>query len=56
MASSIAEIAKIIGTELTEQDLLTLFESYLRDDADVRAGLVKNLSEFFKVSLTFNKP
>uniref|UniRef100_A0A914DIJ9 Uncharacterized protein n=1 Tax=Acrobeloides nanus TaxID=290746 RepID=A0A914DIJ9_9BILA len=49
MASSLAEIAKIIGTELTEQDLLTLFESYLRDDADVRAGLVKNLSEFFKI-------
>lgn len=49
LAFSIHEIAKIIGFEKTEADLLYTFDVFLRDDAeDVKLGVIQHLPGFLR--------
>ena len=43
------ECAKIIGPELTEQDLLPVLFHLLKDIAEVAEGVLKNLPLFLNV-------
>lgn len=48
-AYSLHEIARIIGPERTERDLVQIFALYLMDLDDVKQGVLDNLSEFLSV-------
>lgn len=44
LSHSIHELAKLLGQEITEEDLLPIIERFLRDSlTDVRVGALKNL-------------
>lgn len=45
-AFSLHEIAKIIGPEKTERDLVQIFALYLMDLDDVKQGVLEHLSDF----------
>uniref|UniRef100_A0A0C9QI75 Ppp4r1_0 protein n=1 Tax=Fopius arisanus TaxID=64838 RepID=A0A0C9QI75_9HYME len=49
MASSIHEIALILGEELSAQDLLPIYEGFIKDLDEVRIGALKHLATFLKV-------
>ena len=56
LAYSIHELAIIIGTDLTELDLVPTFDSYIKDVDEVRMGIVSNLTKFFRVlSIDFRR-
>ena len=44
LAYSIHEVAKIIGAELTERDLLPVIFHFLQDIGDVSEGITSNLA------------
>lgn len=46
LAFSIHEVAKVIGEDLTETDLLEYFDSLIKDLEDVRIGAIEHMSEF----------
>mmetsp|Transcript_8274 Transcript_8274/g.7852 ORF Transcript_8274/g.7852 Transcript_8274/m.7852 type:complete len:259 (+) Transcript_8274:407-1183(+) len=47
LAHSIHEIAKIVGSEITETLLIDILNSYLRDPMkEVKVGVIKNLHQF----------
>ncbi|CAH1973187.1 unnamed protein product [Acanthoscelides obtectus] len=46
VASGLHEIAKILGPELTTEDLTPIFDGFLKDLDEVRIGLLKHLAEF----------
>lgn len=47
LAYSIHEIARILGSEITEQDLIPIMERFLRDSSnEIRIGALKNLHVF----------
>jgi len=46
LSYSIHEIAAIIGTELTEKDLIPMFDMFTKDLEDVRMGVISNLCAF----------
>ncbi|CAO3616526.1 unnamed protein product [Mucor hiemalis] len=48
-AYSLHEIARIIGPERTERDLVQIFALYLMDLDDVKQGVLDNLSDFLSV-------
>lgn len=48
LACSLHEIASIIGPELTQQDLIHPFNSFIDDIDKVKIGLLKNLAKFLK--------
>lgn len=48
-AYSLHEIARIIGPERTERDLVQIFALYLMDLDDVKQGVLEHLSEFLGV-------
>lgn len=48
-AYSLHEIARIIGPERTERDLVQIFALYLMDLDDVKQGVLEHLSEFLSV-------
>lgn len=51
LAYSLHEVAEIIGVKNTEKSLLTVQARFLQDKDDVRTGIIKNMSKFWK-SLT----
>ena len=50
LASSLHEIARVIGPELAERDLVPFFNALVKDVDEVRVGILKNLASFIKVS------
>ncbi|XP_066603921.1 serine/threonine-protein phosphatase 4 regulatory subunit 1-like isoform X2 [Prorops nasuta] len=49
LASSIHEIAMILGEELTAIDLLPIYDGFIKDLDEVRIGVLKHLATFLKV-------
>ena len=49
LAYSIHELAQILGTEVTQIDLVPTFDSYIKDVDEVRIGIVSNLAKFLKI-------
>ena len=49
LAYSIHELAQILGTEVTQVDLVPTFDSYIKDVDEVRIGIVSNLAKFLKI-------
>eukprot|EP01083_Nonionella_stella_P202998 741055_1 len=49
LAYSLHEIARIIGSALTEECLLTAFDVFLTDLSEVREGVVKSMCKFLNV-------
>eukprot|EP01095_Lingulamoeba_sp_RSL-Kostka_P007241 TRINITY_DN2290_c0_g3_i1.p1 TRINITY_DN2290_c0_g3~~TRINITY_DN2290_c0_g3_i1.p1 ORF type:complete len:633 (-),score=172.21 TRINITY_DN2290_c0_g3_i1:207-2105(-) len=49
LSHSLHEVAKIVGTEIAEAELLEIFELFLKDLDQVKVGIVKNISQFLKV-------
>ncbi|CAO3606909.1 unnamed protein product [Mucor fragilis] len=48
-AYSLHDIARIVGAERTERDLVQIFALYLMDLDDVKQGVLEHLSEFLNV-------
>jgi serine/threonine-protein phosphatase 4 regulatory subunit 1 len=49
LAFSIHEMAKMIGPELAESDLLPILFRLMADNNDVREGIMNNLSKFIEI-------
>jgi serine/threonine-protein phosphatase 4 regulatory subunit 1 len=49
LASSLHEIARVIGPELAERDLVPFFNALVKDVDEVRVGLLRNLASFVKI-------
>ncbi|KAF4521346.1 hypothetical protein B566_EDAN006934, partial [Ephemera danica] len=49
MASSIHEIASILGQDLASTDLMPIFYGFVKDLDEVRIGILKHLTEFLQV-------
>jgi len=49
LAYSIHDIAAILGTTITEKDLISSFDIFLRDLDQVRVGVISNLGKFLRV-------
>ncbi|XP_008556160.1 serine/threonine-protein phosphatase 4 regulatory subunit 1 isoform X3 [Microplitis demolitor] len=49
MASSIHEVAMILGEELSAQDLLPIYDGFIKDLDEVRISALKHLATFLKV-------
>lgn len=50
IASSIHELAIIVGEDVATQDLVPIFTGFIKDLDEVRIGALKHLAEFLKVS------
>lgn len=48
MSHSLHELARLLGTEITERDLVDAFNLFLRDLDDVKIGAVKHMAAFLK--------
>lgn len=46
LSYSLHEIAKVLGPELAQKELVDVLEAFLKDSNDVREGVLKNLSKF----------
>lgn len=46
LSFSLHEIAKILGPELTEKELIPVLAHFMRDNDDVKEGVVENLPKF----------
>ncbi|XP_051161724.1 serine/threonine-protein phosphatase 4 regulatory subunit 1-like isoform X2 [Leptopilina boulardi] len=55
LASSIHEIALILGEELTGTDLMPIYDGFIKDLDEVRIGALKHLSTFLKVLRPANR-
>lgn len=49
LAYSIHEMARILGPELAEQDLLAILFKFMSDNNDVREGITVNLPKFIEI-------
>ncbi|KAL6051210.1 Serine/threonine-protein phosphatase 4 regulatory subunit 1 [Balamuthia mandrillaris] len=49
LSHSLHEIARIVGTDITERDLLPVFEVFLRDINEVKVGVVRHVAEFLQL-------
>jgi len=50
LAMSLHEIAKILGEKLAEEELVSVFEEMIQEDAEVvRLGIVKHLADFVRL-------
>ncbi|KOX69364.1 Serine/threonine-protein phosphatase 4 regulatory subunit 1 [Melipona quadrifasciata] len=49
VASSIHEIAIILGEELTISDLIPIYDGFIKDLDEVRIGMLKHLATFLKI-------
>ncbi|XP_029051724.1 serine/threonine-protein phosphatase 4 regulatory subunit 1-like isoform X2 [Osmia bicornis bicornis] len=49
LASSIHEIATILGEELTASDLIPVYDWFIKDVDEVRIGVLKHLATFLKI-------
>ena len=52
LSHSLHEIAKILGTELTEENLLNTFELFLNDLDQVKVGIIRHISSFLAILST----
>ena len=50
LASSMHELAMIVGEEVTVRDLVPVFDQFLGDLDEVRIGVLKHLADFIKVA------
>ena len=49
LSHSIHELARILGTEITESDLIPIIEKFLKDPVtEIRIGALKNLHIFLQ--------
>ena len=48
IASSLHEIARIVGRDWADTDLLPIFNQYRDDAPEVRYNILKNLFDFFQ--------
>lgn len=48
LACSLHEVARILGSELCENDLFPVFESFANDEDAVRSGITANLAQFLQ--------
>lgn len=53
VASSMHQLAVILGPEITSQDLLPVFSRFIKDLDEVRIGILQHMSEFLRVSNSF---
>lgn len=49
LAFSIHELALILGDQLTAEDLVPIFNGFLKDLDEVRIGVLRHLYDFLKV-------
>jgi serine/threonine-protein phosphatase 4 regulatory subunit 1 len=49
LASSLHEIANILGPELAERDLVPFYNATVKDVDEVRIGILRNLAHFIQV-------
>ena len=49
LAFSIHEVAKIVGPEETEKELLPVLQLFMRDVSEVREGITESLPKFIKM-------
>lgn len=49
LASSIHEIGAILGQDVVTQDLLPVFDGFIKDLDEVRVGVLKHLSDFLRL-------
>jgi serine/threonine-protein phosphatase 4 regulatory subunit 1 len=49
LSHSLHEVAKILGPELTEENLLPTFELFLNDLDQVKVGVIRNISSFLAI-------
>jgi serine/threonine-protein phosphatase 4 regulatory subunit 1 len=49
LSFSIHEIAKILGSELTQEELLPILIHFLKDTLEVKEGVLSNLPQFISV-------
>ena len=49
LAASIHEIGAILGQEVVTQDLLPVFDGFIKDLDEVRVGVLKHLSDFLRL-------
>lgn len=50
VACSIHELAVIVGEDVATQDLVPIFNGFIKDLDEVRIGALKHLAHFLKVS------
>lgn len=50
VASSLHELALILGPEIASTSLMPIFEAFLKDLDEVKIGILKHLADFLKVS------
>lgn len=48
MASSIYELASILGEDIASRDLVPIFKGFVRDLDEVRIGALEHLADFLK--------
>lgn len=49
LASSLHEVAGILGEKLAEEELVAVFEEMIQDAENVRLGIVKHLADFLRL-------
>jgi serine/threonine-protein phosphatase 4 regulatory subunit 1 len=49
LSHSLHEVARILGTDLTEQNLLTVFELFMKDLDEVKVGVVRHIAKFLAI-------
>jgi hypothetical protein len=52
VASSIHQLAVILGEDLATKDLVPVFNGFIKDLDEVRIGALKHLAEFLKVIIS----
>lgn len=53
IASSLHELALILGQEMAAEHLLPIFDEFMKDLDEVRIGILKHLAHFLKVSIKY---
>lgn len=49
LSHSLHELARILGPEISESDLIPAMELYLRDNDEVKAGVIKSFASFLSI-------
>ena len=51
LAFSIHELAVIVGEDITNNDLVNIFNDFIKDLDEVRIGVLKHLVDFLRVCI-----
>ena len=51
MACSLHCLAQIYGSEVTSTDLLSVFDTFLKDIDEVKSGVISHIGEFLEVRI-----